>query len=368
MNEVPITEFAAPVLIAAMKAGFLMFMVMNFAYVLSWMERKQSALMQDRIGANRADIFGFTLIGLFNPIADAIKMITKEEFVPEGADRFLHSLAPVVALFFALVAFAVIPFGNTIPLFGHEVRLQVLEFNVGVLYVFAALSMGIYGFVLAGWSSNNNFALLGGLRAASQMIAYEITMGATIVGIIMVYGTLDLQAMNHQQGELWFGWIPKWGVFMQPLGLLLFATAAMAETKRAPFDLPEGESEIIGYFTEYSGMKFGMFFTTDFLETVVASAMVTTLFFGGWQVPYLGPGGFHFPWGGEIALSGLVVALLQIGAFFGKVFFFCWFFLLVRWTLPRFRYDQLMSLGWKMMLPISLLNIVATGLVIVLIG
>ena len=350
------------------KVLFLVSVVMGFASILTWMERKQSAVMQDRIGANRADIFGFRVLGLFHIIADTVKMFTKEDFVPPQGNRFLHTLAPAVALFFALLSFAAIPFGGIYEIGGYTISLQVLNINAGILFVFAMMSMGIYGFVLGGWSSANNYALLGGLRASGQMISYEITMGATIIGAIMVYGTLEMQEINLAQGALLWGWIPLWGVLLQPVGCILFMTAAMAETKRVPFDVPEGESEIIGYFVEYSGMRFGMFFLTDFIETVLASMLTVSLFFGGWQIPYLYSQGFEFPWGGSWELPAVAVMLLHVGAFLGKVFFFCFFFLLVRWTLPRFRWDQLMRLGWTIMLPLSLLNIVLTGLVLLWVG
>ena len=191
-------------------------------------------------------------------------------------------------------------------------------------------------------------------------------MGATLIGLLMCYGTFSLQEINQLQGELLWGWVPMWGVLLQPMGFLLFATAAMAETKRVPFDVPEGESEIIGYFVEYSGMKFGMFLMTDFVETVLASSLITTLFFGGWQVPYLYSEGFRFPWGGELAIPVVLVMALQVAAFLTKVFLFCFLFLLIRWTLPRFRWDQLMRLGWTIMLPLSIANILITGLVILL--
>ncbi len=242
--------------------------------------------------------------------------------------------------------------------------MQVWNLNIGLLYVFAVMSMGIYGFVLAGWASANNYALLGGLRASSQMISYEITMGATLVGLLMCYQTLDLQDMVQQQGALLWGVIPLWGVLLQPLGFLLFATAAMAETKRVPFDIPEGESEIVGYFVEYSGMKFGMFLTTDFVGTILAASLITTLFFGGWQVPFLDDSGFLFPGGSAWQLPTGLIMLLQVGSFMGKVFFFCFVMLLIRWTLPRFRWDQLMRLGWTIMLPLSILNILITALII----
>lgn len=349
------------------KAFFFFNVIMGLAGLLTWAERKQSAVMQDRIGANRAEIFGFRLLGLFHLIADPIKMITKEDFIPPHGNRVLHTLSPMVALFFALIGFAVIPFGGIYQFGDYQVSLQILDLNIGLLFVFAMMSMGIYGFTLAGWSSANNYGLLGGLRASGQMISYEITMGATVIGLIMVFGTLDLQALNIAQGELLWGWIPTWGVLVQPVGCVLFMTAALAETKRVPFDVPEGESEIIGYFVEYSGMKFGMFFMTDFIESVLAACLTTTLFFGGWQVPWLFQDGFHFPWGGEWLLPPLIVMLLQVGSFLTKVVFFLFLFMMIRWTLPRFRWDQLMSLGWTIMLPISLVNIIVTGLILLLI-
>ena len=346
------------------KAFFIFNVVMGFMYILTWLERKQSALMQDRIGANRADILGFRLLGLFHPIADAIKLLTKEDFIPPGGNRFLHTLAPFLAMFFALISFAVIPFGGIYSFGGYSVSLQILDLNVGILYVFATMSMGIYGFVLAGWSSNNNYALLGSVRASSQMISYEITMGATIIGVLMIYETLSLQEMVLAQGGYLWGWLPKWGIFLQPLGFILFATAAMAETKRVPFDIPEGESEIIGYFVEYSGMKFGMFLATDFIETVLAAALITTLFLGGWQVPFLGSDGFFFSGELWVSLSSVTVMLLQVGAFLLKVSVLCFFMMLIRWTLPRFRWDHLMRLGWTIMLPLSILNILITALIL----
>jgi NADH-quinone oxidoreductase subunit H len=353
------------VLIILIKATFILTCVLTLTSLLTWMERKQSAVMQDRLGANRAPILGIRAFGLPHILADALKMFFKEDYVPPGGDKFLHTAAPMVALFFALMSFATIPFGNSIRVAGRSIELQVFPFNVGLLFVFAMMSMGIYGTFLAGFSSNNKFAFLGGLRASSQMISYEITMGATLVGLLMIFGTLDLADLNRAQGALLWGWLPKWGIFLQPLGFLLFLVAGFAETKRVPFDLPEGESEIIGYFLEYSSMKFGAFFMTDFVETILVAALLTTLFFGGWQVPYLQADGFHFPWGSVVILSTLTVTLLQIAAFALKVVVFCWFLLLIRWTLPRFRYDQLMHLGWKILLPLSVLNIFVTGFVLV---
>jgi NADH-quinone oxidoreductase subunit H len=353
-------------LIILIKTLFLISCILGLTSFLTWQERKQSAVMQDRIGANRAPIFGIRAFGLPHIFADAIKMFFKEDYVPPGADKFLHTIAPFLAVFFALMSFAAIPFGDAITVAGRRVELQVFPLNVGLLFVFAMMSMGIYGTFLAGFSSNNKFAFLGGLRASSQMISYEITMGATLVGLFMIYGTLDLAELTRSQGALLWGWLPKWGIFLQPVGFVLFLVAGFAETKRVPFDLPEGESEIIGYFVEYSSMKFGAFFMTDFVETILVAALITTLFFGGWQVPYLMSDGFHFPWGSVHAAGPALVTVLQILAFGLKVFVFCWFLLLIRWTLPRFRYDQLMHLGWKILLPISILNIFVTGFILLL--
>jgi NADH-quinone oxidoreductase subunit H len=353
------------VLIKALLAGGSIFMAFNIAGLLTWVERKQSAVMQDRIGANRAKIFGFKALGLFHAIADVLKMLSKEEFMPAGANKFLFNLAPYLSVVFALVGFAAIPFGNQLVIGDRVIDLQPANINIALLFIFAMMSMGIYGVVLAGFSSNNNYAFLGGMRGASQMIAYEITMGAAIMGVIMVFNTLDLQMLDRAQGAYLFnGWLPKWGVFVQPLAFILFFTAATAETKRTPFDLPEGESEIIGYFVEYSGMKFGMFFMADLIETVLVAALMATLFFGGWQVPYLMTDGFHFPWGSFVAVSQGLITGLGIVSFFIKLSFFIWVLMAIRWTLPRFRYDQLMKLGWKFLLPASLINIAVTAVVI----
>lgn len=351
------------VLITLVKALFLLSAVLGLTSFLTWMERKQSAVMQDRLGANRASIFGIRAFGLPHIFADAIKMFFKEDYVPPGGDRLLHTAAPMIALFFALMSFAAIPFGDTIRIAGVTVDLVVAPLDVGLLLVFAMMSLAVYGAFLGGYASNNKFAFMGGLRAASQMISYEITMGATVIGLILVFGSLDLSEISRAQGELIWGWLPKWGIVLQPLGFILFLIAGVAETKRIPFDLPEGESEIIGYFVEYSSMKFGAFFMADFIETILVAALLATLFFGGWQVPYLQADGFHLPWGSFHAMPHVVVSLLQMAAFGFKVFFFCWFLLLIRWTLPRFRYDQLMQLGWKYLLPLSVLNIFITALI-----
>ena len=354
------------VLIVLGKTLFFIVFVLTFMAVLMWMEHKQSAVMQDRLGINRASILGFRVFGFPHIVAHALKMIFKEDFVPTGGDRILHMMAPFIAMFFALMTFAAIPFGDTITIAGREIELLILPLNVGLLFIFAMMSLGIYGVFLAGFASNNKYAFLGGLRASSQMISYEITLGVTLVGILMIFGTLDLAEINRAQGQLLWGWLPMWGVILQPVGFVLFLFAGMAETKRTPFDLPEGESEIVGYFVEYSSLKFGMFFMTDFIETILIAALITTLFFGGWQVPFLQADGFHLM-GSTLELPGLLVTLLQVAAFAFKILFFSWLLLLIRWTLPRLRYDQLMRLGWKYMLPISVLNVFVTALFLLLI-
>ena len=349
-------------------AGFAMFLVLNLAGFHTWVERKQSALIQDRIGANRATIFGVRMLGMFHGIADAIKMFTKEDIVPEGADRALHTLAPFFSVFFALVSIAAIPFGDRLIVGDRVIVLQVANINAALLYVFAMLSLGVYGVILAGFASRNNYAILGGLRATAQMISYEIALGISIVGVVMVYGTLDLSELVRAQGKMLGGWIPLWGIVTQPVAFFVFLTAALAETKRLPFDLPEGESEIVGYFVEYSGMKFGMFYLTDFLETIVVASLATTLFFGGWQVPFLEPDGFLFPWGAQVPVSNWVYALLGFASFSIKGLIFLFVFMQVRWTLPRFRYDQLMSLGWKGLFPVAVVNVVVTALLLSFFG
>ena len=344
--------------------AFVFFGVLNLAAIHTWLERKQSAIIQDRIGANRASIYGWRMMGLFHPLADTIKMFTKEDIVPAGADKVLHTLAPVFSVFFALVAFAGIPFGDRLFLGDRVIELQIAKIDAALLYIFAMLSLGVYGVILAGFASRNNYALLGGLRATAQMISYEIALGIAIIGIVMVYGTMDLQELVRAQGKTLGGWIPMWGILVQPVAFFIFLTAALAETKRVPFDLPEGESEIIGYFVEYSGMKFGLFFLADFLETILVACLAATLFFGGWQAPYLTPDGFSFPWGATLPVSQWTYVLLGVASFSIKVVIFCGLFMQIRWTLPRFRYDQLMRLGWLGLFPIAVVNVLVTALVL----
>jgi NADH-quinone oxidoreductase subunit H len=288
-------------------------------------------------------------------------MFTKEDFIPQGANRFLHTLSPIVAVIPAILTFAVIPFGGQYDLWGESVNLVISDLDVGLLFVFAIASLATYGYVIAGWASNNNWSLLGSMRTASQMISYEVTMGLTIIGVLMVYGTMKLTDIGAAQEDFL-----NWGFFLQPLGFFMFLAASIAENKRIPFDAPEAESELVaGYFTEYSGLKFGMFLMAEFIEMVTIGAIVTILFFGAWHIPFL-PTATLLSWFDFLGTSGanLAVMLINVAVFFAKVVFFIWFQMTIRWTLPRFRYDQIMKLGWKILLPLSLANILVTGLVI----
>jgi NADH-quinone oxidoreductase subunit H len=367
----------------------LLVVVAAIAPVITWIERKQSAVMQDRIGANRADINGITLLGLLHPLADVIKLLSKEDVVPFGANRVMHLIAPLVAAAPAVIAYAVIPYGGVYHFGERTISLVAANPDWGLLYIFAIGSIATYGTVMAGWSSNNNWSLLGGLRASAQMISYEVTMGLSVVGIFMVFETLKLQDMAVAQDTTfrifgflqhlfgvsvpaWLDWIrlPAWGVFYQPLGFLMFLTTIMAENKRPPFDLPEGESELIaGYFLEYSGMRFGLFFMSEFIEVVVIAGLVTTLFLGGWSIPYLSTEtivGAIAPIFNEGFANGLCM-ILHFLTFMLKVVVMIWLQMLLRWTLPRFRYDQVMDLCWKIILPLSIANIFVTGLVILIV-
>lgn len=354
------------VLITLVKILFILAVTVGFfAPVLTWVERKQSAIMQDRIGANRADILGFRALGLFHIIADALKMFAKEDFIPQGANKTLHTMAPVLALVPALLTFAVVPFGGEYSLFGKKVNLVISDLDVGLLFVFAIASLSTYGYVIAGWSSNNNWSLLGSMRTSAQMISYEVTLGLTIIGVLMAYGTMKLTEIGAAQENFF-----HWGFFLQPLGFFMFLAASIAENKRIPFDNPEAESEIVaGYFTEYSGLKFGMFFMAEFIEMVTISALVTILFFGGWHFPFVSTATLLsvFDFLGTTG-ANIIVMLFHIGVFFAKVCIFIWLQMTIRWTLPRFRYDQIMKLGWKILLPLSLANILVTGLVLLMIS
>ncbi|MGC4086296.1 MAG: NADH-quinone oxidoreductase subunit H [Polyangiaceae bacterium] len=332
---------------------------------------------------------GLRLIGLLHPAADGLKTLLKEDFIPPNADKFLHSIAPLIAFFPALVVLGVVPFGDAL-CFGRDpetgriafdkllavlpaegctgealkqLPLQVVGLDVGVLYFFALAGTGIVGAALAGWASDNKYSLLGGLRAASQMVSYEVTMGLTLIGVFMVYGTLRVEEMVRWQAE------NTWGIFLQPLAFVLFFVAAVAESKRIPFDIPEGESEIVaGYYTEYAGMKFAMFFFAEYIAVVTSSALMSALFLGGWDLPFIRHDGLHIAIGQTVfaheELPHVLVVVAGALGFVLKTLTLCWLQLTIRWTLPRFRYDQLMRLGWRKLLPASLANILITGVLI----
>jgi NADH-quinone oxidoreductase subunit H len=358
--------------------GYAMVMLLSFGGLLTWVERKQSAVMADRVGANRAYIrIPFTNIklvwlGLFHGMADGLKMLLKENFKPKTHDAVGYFLAPFVVFTPVLLVFAVVPFGGTvipgqlIPAlagwFGDRAYpMQIANLDAGLLVVFAFSSLGIIGAMLAGWASDNKFSLLGGLRAGSQMISYELVMGLTVLGLILVYGTVNLGDIVRQQSGTIGGVLPAWGIFYQPVAAFLFLTAAIAENKRIPFDLPEAESELIaGYFTEYSAMKLGLFMFSEFIQIAVVGALFATLFLGGYNLPFMTDAGFSLPGGTEIALSQAVRVPLQLVTFLGKVALMCVIQIQIRWTLPRFRYDQMLGLSWKMLLPLSLANLAVT--------
>lgn len=353
----------------------------GFGTLLTWVERKQAAVMADRIGANRAYLrLPFTNIklvwlGLFHGIADGLKMLLKEDFRPKTYDWYAYAVAPWVVFVPVLLVFAVIPFGGTmIPAkllegfpaaaawFGERsYPLQIARLDAGLLIVFAFGGMTIIGAMLAGWSSSNKFSMLGALRAGSQMISYELVMGLTILGLIVLYGTVDLTTIVQKQSGILFGILPAWGIFYQPFAAVLFLAAAIAENKRIPFDLPEAESELIsGYFTEYSAMKMGLFMFAEFIEIAIIAALFTTLFLGGYNLPFMSDKGFAFPGGHVVAMSHGAVLLTQMVVFLVKVFIMCSFQILIRWSLPRFRYDQVLWFAWRFMFPLSLINLVVT--------
>jgi NADH-quinone oxidoreductase subunit H len=303
-------------------------------------ERKVAAFMQDRRGPNRAGPFG-----LLQPLADGVKMFMKEEIIPLSANRVLFILGPSIAMTTALLTGVVIPWGGNLTIGGREFSMQIADLNIGILYVFAMVSIGVYGIMIGGWASNNKYALYGSIRAASQMISYELAMGMAIVALVVTTGSLSLHDIVEQQHGMW-------NVVRQPLGFLLFLTCAFAETNRAPFDLPECETELVGgYHTEYSSMKLGFYLFAEYINMFISSAVIATVYFGGYNMPFID----------QLGLSPNALTLLGTAFFFMKIFFFIFLFMWVRWTLPRFRYDQLMNLGWKGLIPLAMFNIVATG-------
>ena len=345
--------------ISLIKAFLVFFGVVNTVPILVWAERRGSAFMQHRLGPNRVNIAGITLLGLVQPLADVIKFVWKEDYAPSHANRAFYMLAPVLLLVPAAMSFAVIPFADVLTVAGREIKMQVADLNIGILYIFALTSLSVYGIVLAGWSSNNKYSLLGGIRSSAQMISYELALGLSVVGILMIYRSVQLDEIVLAQGRQLFGVLPKWGIVTQPLAFVLFLAAVFAESNRLPFDLPEADSElVVGYHTEYSAMKFAIFFMAEYMAMVTGSMLIVTLFFGGWQIPWVESAEL------KAAVGDIPAALLQLGSFSTKVLFFLWLFIWVRWTLPRFRYDQLMRLGWKVILPLALVNVFVTGVVL----
>ena len=419
-------------LISLIKVIAIPFVVLNLIPLLIWMERKGAAYFQDRRGPNRASIFGIRLGGMIHNLADVIKLMTKEEFFPAGANKFYFVLAPFLTMFIYFITTAVIPFGDDLHIGNWTTSLRVSDANIGIPYILSMSSLAVYGVMLAGWSSNNKYSLLGGLRASSQMMSYEIGLGLSLVSIFMIAQSVDLNDIVRDQTSFIF----SWNIFRQPLAFLLFLIASFAETNRNPFDLPEGESELVaGYHVEYSSMKFALFFMGEYAAIIVASAVIVSLFVGGWQVPFIstqdlianapsylkivgiGFGVFSTVVGGllisrfrhgrryrdardyEVLVLGIPALLVGLGlgffiltkgltppsewaeyagpvfaaslqfvTFMTKVLFFCFLFIWVRWTLPRFRYDQLMNFGWKGMLPLGLFNIVVTGVYLLVVG
>jgi NADH-quinone oxidoreductase subunit H len=306
-------------------------------------ERKIAAVMQDRVGPNRAGPFG-----LLQPLADGIKMFMKQELIPSVSNKWLFIIGPCIAMLTACMTGVVIPWGGSLT-FGDQVfELQIADLNIGILYLFGVVSLGVYGIMIGGWASNNKFSLIGAIRASSQMISYEIAMGMAIIALVMSTGTLSLKEIVMQQDA------GLANIVYQPLGFLIFLVCAFAETNRAPFDLPECETELIGgYHTEYSSLKLGFYLFAEYINMFISSAVIVSFYFGG----------YNFPFQHELGLDGNLLTIVQTLVFFGKIFFFVFFFMWVRWTIPRFRYDQLMHLGWKVLLPLALFNIFATGLV-----
>jgi NADH-quinone oxidoreductase subunit H len=420
--------------ISAGRAALVWILQLSMIPLMIWFERKISAYMQDRTGPNRANILGVRMGGFVHNFADVLKLVFKEDITPGRVHRFYFLLAPFVAMAVALTTFAVVPFADTLRIGEKLFPMQALKLNIGILWVFAIASFGVFGIIFAGYGANNKYSILGGIRSSAQMISYELSLSLSILGILMIFGTLDLNGIVQQQGHLLFGFLPRWGVVIQPLAAVIFMTAVVAETNRTPFDLPEAESEIVGYHVEYSSLKFALFFMAEYVNIVVASAVTVSLFFGGWQVPWLPtatliahaqtvllvvlaviavasvllllatrrwnptlqrlyPGDIRrheanfwaiilslqlvvaaaalvYFWANPVSGWGppVLAAVIQFLTFGAKVIFFGFAFVWVRWTLPRFRYDQLMGLGWKAMLPLALANVVVTGLVVLAFG
>ncbi len=330
----------------------VVFASLGIAMYETWGERKIAAILQDRRGPNRAGPFG-----LFQPLADGLKLFMKEEIIPNSSNKFLFVLGPSLAMMAAMMTSAVIPWGGTITVFDRQVSLQIADVNIGVLYIFAVVSLGVYGIMIGGWASNNKFSLMAALRAASQAISYELAMGLSLIALLFMSGSLSMrQIVENQMAGDWGGFL-GWNFLYQPLGFLIFLVAAFAECNRTPFDLPEAENELnFGYHQEYSSMKLGFYLFAEYINMFISSVIMATLFFGGYDMPFFNEAA-HADWGNWLALIGTV-------ALMAKVLFFIFLFMWVRWTIPRFRYDQLMDLGWKKLVPLALANMLITGAVV----
>lgn len=323
-------------------AVFLVSLVV--AMYSTYAERKVAAFLQDRIGPNRAGPFG-----ILQPVADGVKMFMKEEIIPSHADKALFILGPCIMMLTSCLTGVVVPWGSSLLINGKEYILQVTDINIGILYVFGVVSIGVYGIMIGGWASNNKYSLMGAIRASSQMISYELSMGLAIIALVMMTGTLSIREIVAQQHG------GHWNIFYQPLSCLLFIVCAFAECNRTPFDLPECETELVGgYHTEYSSMKLGFYLFAEYINMFISSAIISSLFFGGYNFPFIE----------RLGLSHNVMALVGAAIFMCKIFFFIFFFMWIRWTIPRFRYDQLMRLGWRYLMPLALINIFITGIVI----
>jgi len=308
-------------------------------------ERKIAAFLQDRMGPSKAGPYG-----LLQPIADGVKMFMKEEIIPDVSNKWLFILGPCISMFTACMTGVVIPWGRPLIIGGETYALQITDINIGILYVFGVVSMGVYGIMIGGWASNNKYSLLGAIRASAQMISYEVAMGMSIIALVMTTGTISLSEIAAQQDH------GMWNVIKQPLGFLIFITCAFAECNRAPFDLPECETELVGgYHTEYSSMKLGFYLFAEYINMFISSAVISTLYFGGYNMPFIN----------DLGLANNVLSILGVVFLFAKIIFFIFFFMWIRWTLPRFRYDQLMDLGWKKLIPLSIFNILLTGAIMI---
>jgi NADH-quinone oxidoreductase subunit H len=332
--------------------GAIFGITLGVAAYSTYAERKIAAFLQDRVGPDRAGPFG-----IFQPLADGLKFLMKEEIIPVVSNRFLFVLGPCIAMLTALMAGVLIPWGNTIEINGTAYPLQIADLNIGILYVFGVVSIGVYGIMIGGWASNNKFSLLGAIRASAQMISYEIAMGLSIIALVLMTGTLSLNELSSQQaGGAGSDW-NFWNVVYQPVGFLIFLVCAFAETNRTPFDLPECETELVGgYHTEYSSFKLAFYLFAEYINMFISSAVIATLYFGG----------YNFPFMNDLGLDHNTLTILGTVALFAKIVFFIFFYMWIRWTIPRFRYDQLMNLGWKALIPLAVVNILVTGFFVLL--